>query len=118
VDNKVVGAHVGQVMARSDSAPGARWIGEDRAFNLSIYSRQAHSLTVLPGGEDRPALPLLNYRVLDSRVNKRWHIWHCRSGAGIIFGARCSAYENDGTRSSGPRNWYSFELARNLKEMM
>ena len=73
---------------------GAEWIEEERAYNFSIYSEHAEHVTLLLFGEDDPAQPLLEHR-LDPRVNKTWHVWHCRLGAEMVFGARYYAYEID-----------------------
>ena len=59
-------------------------------------------------GEDDPAEPLLEHR-LDPRVNKTWHIWHCRLGEQKVRGARYYAYKIDGPRPSGPRDWHAFD---------
>jgi glycogen operon protein len=88
--------------------PGAQWIEEERAYNFSIYSQHAESVTLLLFGEDDPAAPFLEHR-LDPRVNKTWHIWHCRLGEQEIRGARYYAYEVDGPRQSGPRDWHAFD---------
>ena len=87
---------------------GAEWIEEERAYNFSLYSEHAERVTLLLFGEDDPAQPLLEHR-LDPRVNKTWHIWHCRLGAEMVFGARYYAYEIDGPRSSGPLDWHAFD---------
>ncbi|MGD0040706.1 MAG: isoamylase [Isosphaeraceae bacterium] len=87
---------------------GAEWIEEERAYNFSIYSEHAERVTLLLFGEDDPAVPLLEHR-LDPRVNKTWRFWHCRLGEQKVCGARYYAYQIDGPRSSGPRNWHAFD---------
>jgi isoamylase len=87
---------------------GAEWIEAERAYNFSIYSEHAERVTLLLFGEDDPAQPLLEHP-LDPRVNKTWHVWHCRLGEEMVFGARYYAYEIDGPRSSGPLAWHAFD---------
>ena len=87
---------------------GAEWIEEEHAYNFSLYSQHAESVTLLLFGEDDPAAPLLKHR-LDPRVNKTWHVWHCRLGEQKIRGARYYAYEIDGPRTLGPRDWHAFD---------
>jgi pullulanase/glycogen debranching enzyme len=87
---------------------GAEWIEEERAYNFSLCSEHAERVTLLLFGEDDPAQPLLEHR-LDPRVNKTWHVWHCRLVVEMVFGARYYAYEIDGPRSSGPLAWHAFD---------
>ena len=87
---------------------GAEWIAEERAYNFSLFSEHAEHVTLLLFGEDDPAVPLLEHR-LDPRVNKTWNIWHCRLGGQNVRGARYYAYQIDGPRSSGPRDWHAFD---------
>ena len=72
---------------------GSEWIEEERAYNFSLYSQHAESVTLLLFGEDDPAAPLLEHR-LDPRVNKTWHVWHCRLESREVRGARYYAYED------------------------
>ena len=58
---------------------GAQWIDEECAYNFSLCSRHAESVTLLLFGGDDPSVPLLEHR-LDPRVNKTWYVWHCRLG--------------------------------------
>ena len=87
---------------------GASGSRKSSAYNFSLGSRHAESVTLLLFGEDDPAEPLLEHR-LDPRVNKTWHIWHCRLGEQKVRGARYYAYKIDGPRSSGPRDWHAFD---------
>jgi isoamylase len=87
---------------------GSEWIEEERAYNFSLYSQHAESVTLLLFGDDDPATPLLEHR-LDPRVNKTWHVWHCRLKEQEVRGARYYAYEVDGPRPSGPRDWHAFD---------
>ena len=66
---------------------GAEWVEEEQAYNFSLYSQHAESVTLLLFGEDDPAALLLKHR-LDPGVNKTWHIWHCRLGEQKVRGAR------------------------------
>ena len=83
---------------------GAQWIEEERAYNFSIYSEHAERVTLLLFDEDDPAVPLLEHR-LDPWVNKTWHVWHCRLGEEMIFGARYYAYENVPDNPVGNWRW-------------
>ena len=87
---------------------GSEWIEEEQAYNFSLYSQHAESVTLLLFGEDDPIQPLLEHR-LDPRVNKTWHIWHCRLGEQKVRGARYYAYKIDGPRSGRSRDWHAFD---------
>ncbi len=87
---------------------GAEWIEAERAYNFSLYSEHAERVTLLLFGEDDQAQPLLEHP-LDPRVNKTWHVWHCRLGAEMVFGSRYYAYEIDGPCSSGPLDWHAYD---------
>ena len=82
---------------------GAQWINEERAYNFSLCSRHAESVTLLLFGGDDPSAPLIEHR-LDPRVNKTWYVWHCRLGEHEVRGARYYAYQID-----GPRDWHAFD---------
>ncbi len=87
--------------------PGAAWVEDERAYNFSLYARNAESVVLLLFGEDDPAHPLLEYR-LDPRVNKTWNVWHCRLVV-EAEGARYYAFRIDGPRSAGPGNWHAYD---------
>jgi glycogen operon protein len=89
-------------------SPGCEWIEEERAYNFSLYSQHAESVTLLLFGEDDPSTPTLRHR-LDPRLNKTWHLWHCRLNSEKVSGARYYVYEIDGPRSTAPGAWHAFD---------
>ena len=56
---------------------GVTWIAKQQAYNFSLASNHAGSITLLLYDEENTAEPLLTYR-LDPSVNKSSFIWHCR----------------------------------------
>ncbi|HZY60314.1 MAG TPA: isoamylase [Candidatus Binataceae bacterium] len=75
--------------------PGAIWIDEERAYNFTLYSRQATGVTLLFYGDNDLFNPLARI-ALDYLKNKSGRVWHCRVPAGEIAGARYYAYSVDG----------------------
>jgi isoamylase len=75
--------------------PGAIWIDEERAYNFTVYSRQATAVTLLFYGAEDLFNPLARI-ALDYLKNKSGRIWHCRVPASQIAGARYYAYSVDG----------------------
>jgi isoamylase len=75
--------------------PGAIWIDEERAYNFTLYSRQATGVTLLLYGDNDLFNPLARI-ALDYLKNKSGRVWHCRVPAGEIAGARYYAYSVDG----------------------
>jgi isoamylase len=75
--------------------PGAIWIEEDRAYNFTLYSRQATAVTLLLYGESDLFNPQVRV-ALDYLKNKSGRIWHCRLPLSQVTNARYYAYSVDG----------------------
>ena len=74
---------------------GVSWIEEEESFNFAIYSKHAHSATLLIYQDGNLAEPFLTYE-LDYLKNKSARIWHCRIPAAVLEGARYYAWSVDG----------------------
>ncbi len=75
--------------------PGAVWIEEERAYNFTLYSRQATTVTLLLYGESDPFNPQVRVS-LDYLQNKSGRIWHCRLPMSQVRNASYYAYSVDG----------------------
>ena len=83
---------------RSEGAPyppGAVWIEEERAYNFTLYSRQATAVTLLLYSESDLFNPQVRV-ALDYLKNKSGRIWHCRLPLSQVTNARYYAYSVDG----------------------
>ncbi len=56
---------------------GTSWVEEDSAWNFSLYSQDAESVTLLLYAETDLVNPVFTYR-FDYLRNKSGRIWHCR----------------------------------------
>ena len=75
--------------------PGAVWIEEERAYNFTLYSRQATAVTLLLYGESDLFNPQVRVS-LDYLQNKSGRIWHCRLPMSQVTNASYYAYSIDG----------------------
>jgi isoamylase len=75
--------------------PGAVWIEEERAYNFTLYSRQATAVTLLLYGESDLFNPQVRVS-LDYLQNKSGRIWHCRLPMSQVTNASYYAYSVDG----------------------
>ncbi len=90
---------------REEGAPaplGATWVADLQAWNFSLYSRAASSVTLLVYGAGEPAVPMLEVP-LDPLVNKTGRLWHCLVSAARVPGARYYAYRVDGPQGRDHR---------------
>ena len=84
---------------REEGAPapvGATWVEAERAWNFSLYSRNATGVTLLIYGADDVRTPILELPH-DPLVHKTGRLWHCMVGAAEVPGAAYYAY-----RVAGP----------------
>jgi isoamylase len=74
--------------------PGAAWIDQDRAYNFTLYSRQAAAVTLLLYADDlfNPVARI----AFDYLKNKSGRVWHCRVPQSQIGAARYYAYSVEG----------------------
>ncbi len=79
---------------------GVTWIPTLSAWNFSLYSRRASSVTLLLYGADDPIKPIFEQH-LNPRVNKSGRIWHCWVAAEFAPGAAYYAYRVDGRNDPG-----------------
>ena len=87
---------------RTDGAPaplGAMWLHEENAYNFSLYSRHATSVTLLLYGDDDFVQPLVECP-FDPLSNKTGRIWHYWLPAEKAKNARYYAYRVDGPRDT------------------
>ncbi|QDT36160.1 glycogen debranching protein [Stratiformator vulcanicus] len=87
--------------------PGVYWDEAAQAWNFTLYSRQAQSLTLLLYGDESHSTPLLEFE-FDLFKNRSGPVWHCRIPKASAPGARFYAY-----RASGPIEgidvWHAFD---------
>jgi isoamylase len=91
---------------REEGAPaplGATWVDAEQAWNFSLYSRAATSVTLLLYGADDVTTPILQF-AHDPLVHKTGRIWHCMISATRVPGATYYAYKVDGP--AGGRNHF------------
>jgi isoamylase len=83
---------------RSEGTPyptGVTWIEAERAYNFTIYSRQATAVTLLLYSAADLFNPLVRI-ALGYLKNKSGRVWHCRVPQSQIGAARYYAYSIDG----------------------
>lgn len=86
------------VWSRPEGFPvplGATWIASEHAYNFSIYSKNATSVSLLFYREPDFAVPVRRYR-LTFPTNKTSRVWHILVPAADIGEARYYAYKIDG----------------------
>ena len=89
---------------------GAAWIEAEEAYNFSIYSQHARSVTLLFYDEADQTKPCFTFE-LDRHVHKTTQVWHCRLPRTMLANARYYAYHLDGPSAwqSGWRHAYDAE---------
>lgn len=92
---------------------GATWIAEEDAYNFALYSKHAHSVTLLLFGENDTANPLVS-RSFDYLKNKSGRIWHCRVALASMQDACYYAYRVDGPAPHGQYEWHAFDREKIL----
>ena len=91
---------------REEGAPaplGATWVDAEQAWNFSLYSRAATSVTLLVYGAEDVTTPILQF-AHDPLVHKTGRIWHCMISTARVPGATYYAYKVDGP--AGGRNHF------------
>ena len=92
---------------------GVTWIEAEEAYNLSLYSKNAESVTLLFYRRDdviRPALTLS----LDPLKNKSGRFWHCRIPKAQLLGAEFYGYQVAGPLPQGRFAWHAFDAEKIL----
>ena len=92
----------------SPSRLGATWIESAEAWNFAIYSKHAHSVTLLLYVETDLVTPVFTY-TFDYLRNKSGSIWHCRLARSLIGGARFYGYAIDGPAALSRFEWHCFD---------
>ena len=88
---------------------GVTWIPQQRAYNFSLYSKHATSVTLLLFREDNDKQPVLRLP-LNHLTNKSGRAWHCRLKEQEVLGARYYGYQVDGPESnSGGYDLHAFD---------
>ena len=87
---------------------GSTHVREENAYNFALYSKHAHSVTLLLYSEHEVVIPLLTYP-LDYLRNKTGRIWHCRIPLTSMIGAAFYAYTVDGPAPNGQFEWHCFD---------
>ncbi len=90
----------------SPSPLGATWYASHNAYNFSLYSTHALSVTLLCYRQSDPLHPVLEFR-LDPHVHKTGRIWHCWIPAAKLAGATLYAFRVDGPFD--PANGHRFD---------
>ena len=87
---------------------GATRLDEERAWNFALYSKHAHSVTLLLFTANDSVTPVLEY-AFDYLRNKSGRIWHCRIPFDTMPGASHYAYRIDGPPPDGAHTWHAFD---------
>lgn len=80
----------------------------EHAYNFALYSKHAHSVTLLLYAERDVVNPVLEYR-FDYLKNKTGRIWHCRIPFGSMQAAVYYAYRVEGPAPDGQFEWHGFD---------
>jgi isoamylase len=88
--------------------PGATWVEEAQAWNFSLYSKHAESVTLLFYADADLIRPVFTYR-FDYLRNKSGRVWHCRIPRADLRGARYYAYSVAGPEPFGRLRWHRFD---------
>ena len=97
--------------ASTEGAPfpqGVAWIEAEQAYNFSLYSKHAQTVTLLLYRADNVVQPAISV-ALDPLVNKTGRFWHCRLPKAGILGAEYYAYAVTGPAPEGHLAWHAFD---------
>jgi isoamylase len=92
---------------------GATWVEKASAWNFSLYSKDAESVTLRCYADADLVNPVFTYR-FDYLRNKSGRIWHCRVPQAVLRGARYYAYSVAGPQPQGGYVWHCFDPAKVL----
>jgi isoamylase len=87
---------------------GVSWVKEEQAYNFTLYSKHAESVTLLFYGRENVAMPLLTWP-LEYLSNKSGRIWHCRIAKQKLAKAKFYAYSINGPKPQGRYEWHYFD---------
>ncbi|MCA9214176.1 MAG: glycogen-debranching protein [Planctomycetales bacterium] len=92
---------------------GATRVIEDLAFNFAIYSKHAHSVTLLFYRESDLLQPAFEFQ-FDPAKNKTGPIWHCRISCEHVADARYYSYQIDGPPAGPEFHLHTFDAEKLL----
>ncbi len=87
---------------------GVSWVAEREAYNFSIYSKHAESVTLLLYAEADLVNPVLIHKFYYLR-NKTGRVWHCIIPGATLKDVRYYAYSIDGPPPGGPFEFHRFD---------
>ena len=105
------GAAASSRWAATEGVPfplGATWLEDEHAYNFALYSKHAHSITLLLYTQSNLVDPVLTHR-FDYLKNKSGRIWHCRIPVALTGGASYYAYRVAGPAPNGRFEWHWFD---------
>src|SRR5690606_24972417 len=92
---------------------GVTWIPDENAYNFALYSKHAHSVTLLLYRPDSLREPILKV-VLDPLRNKTGRVWHCRLQHELMSNATLYAYQVAGPLLGGWFERHAFDDSKVL----
>jgi len=87
---------------------GQTWIETEQAYNFSLFSANASSVTLLLYGEEDVSTPLFQLR-LDPLTQKLRDLWFCRIPRPAVPTARYYGWLVDGPLPDGPAAGHAFD---------
>jgi isoamylase len=87
---------------------GISWVESARAWNFSLYSKHAQSVTLLLYTDADLVTPIFRFAFHYLR-NKSGRIWHCRIAEADFCGARFYGYSVAGPAPHGRFEWRCFD---------
>jgi glycogen operon protein len=87
---------------------GPTRIEAEGACNFALYSKHAHSVTLLLYTDRDLVNPVFEYR-FDYLKNKTGRVWHCRIPFAAIQDASFYGYRIDGPMPNGRYEWHAFD---------
>ncbi len=87
---------------------GVTWVEERQAFNFSLYSKHAETVSIVFYRESDLVTPVLT-RPLNYLRNKTGRVWHCLVPGAALENASYYAYLVDGPPADGPYQLHRFD---------
>ncbi len=87
---------------------GVEWLPEERAYNFALYSKHAHTVTLLFFTREELMVPEFEFH-FDPIRNKSGPIWHCRISKEDLDGAHYYAYRVDGPNPGLGTSYHDFD---------
>jgi isoamylase len=92
----------------SPSPLGVSYIANEQAYNFALYSKNAHSATLLLYDNQDFVTPKFEI-ALEPLTNKTKRVWHCRLKESALNDVRYFAYRIDGPAPAPPNAWHAFD---------